>query len=469
MHKIIPDIFEIMKNYSNPIDIETNIQLYMWNFFSEVMAEIFSMINQSIKEEKQRQGWKVKRNDERTIQYIFGPVRYKRTLMEDPKGNTRYPLDEWLGIKKYQRYSPLVEVQVAELGSDATYRDTSNFIEAWTPVEISHQSVKSMIEKVGKTQSDYDQKLVKDMEEAASLPEGKKLDFLYAEADGVYVRSTEKRKNIEVRHAITYEGWEKNGERVSLRAPRTILTTQSSNSFWKEVQTLTAHEYSLENTQVVTNSDGGKGYTAERFQTAFSQSNYSVMNQLDNYHITQALNRTFGIREKEYKPMVREAIKEKNFEKFELWLTTFESTLEDEKALKRVKDFRTYITNNWKRIFDWRDKVKNVPTDARGLGAMESNQRRITFRMKKRGMHWSKKGCEAMIKVKQGIFNGTLRAAYLKDIKRTARQRRVDKKVIRMSSLLNQKPRPSIGAKDGRIALNAPSSSAIGQLIKTFR
>lgn len=469
MDKIITDIYKIMKDSSNPIKAEEEIQSYMWLVLTEAMQEIFSTMNQVLKEKKQSQGWKVERNDARTIQYIFGPVQYKRTLMKDPNGNNHYPLDEWLGIKKHQRYSPLVEVQVAELVSDATYRDTAKFIEAWTPVEISHQTVKTILERVGKIQGKYDQALVDDMEEAAHLPEGKKVDFFYAEADGVYVRSTEKNKNIEIRHAITYEGWEKNGKRVSLKAPRTILTTNSVAKFWDEVQTLTANEYSLENTRIITNSDGGNGYKAEKFQIAFAQSKYAIINQLDAYHITQGLNRTLGMRDKLYKPEIREAIQAKDLEKFELWLTTYESTLDQDKDIEKVRQFRTYITRNWDRIFDWREHIEDAPSDARGLGAMESNQRRITFRMKKRGMHWSKKGCEAMVKVKQGIFNGTLREAYTGHTKRTTRQQRTDKKVIRLSQILNQKSRPSMGAQQGSIALYASSSSAIGKLFKTFR
>ena len=32
-------------------------------------------------------------------------------------------------------------------------------------------------------------------------------------------------------------------------------------------------------------------------------------------------------------------------------------------------------------------RVDTPPEDARNLGAMELNQRRVTYRMKKRGMH----------------------------------------------------------------------------------
>ncbi|MBU5267837.1 hypothetical protein [Virgibacillus proomii] len=43
----------------------------------------------------------------------------------DENGHNHYPLDKWLGIRKYQRYHPLVEVKVAELASECTYRETA--------------------------------------------------------------------------------------------------------------------------------------------------------------------------------------------------------------------------------------------------------------------------------------------------------------------------------------------------------
>ncbi|KXG43513.1 UPF0236 family transposase-like protein [Tepidibacillus decaturensis] len=145
------------------------------------------------------------------------------------------------------------------------------------------------------------------------------------EADGVFIKGTEKKKSLEVRHAVVHEGWEKNGKRVALREPKVIMTTQLTADFWKEVQAFTAHQYSLENTQIVSNSDGGQGYTAEKFQEAFSQSRYAVLNQLDPYHIAQALNRAIGGGKSEYKDSIRKALKEHNLDDFTLWLDTYES------------------------------------------------------------------------------------------------------------------------------------------------
>lgn len=87
--------------------------------------------------------------------------------------------------------------------------------------------------------------------------------------------------------------------------------------------------------------------------------------------------------------------------------------MEDKESSKKIKEFRTYILGNWDRIFDWRDNFENLPENARGLGAIESNQWHISFRMKKRGMHWSVAGSEAMVKIRQGMLNNTLRDAYL--------------------------------------------------------
>ncbi|MCI3028558.1 ISLre2 family transposase [Desemzia sp. C1] len=469
MDKIISKVYQIIKDSSNLIDTEEAIQVCMYDMFAQLMGQIFTNLNQVIKEEKQREGWKVKREDWKTVQFIFGPVRYRRTLMMDQNHQNHYPLDEWLGIRKYQRHSPLVEVKAAELASKATYRDTADILNEWTAMTISHQTVGTILKRVGEAQANEDEETVTELEESATLPTGKKVDYFYAEADGVFVRGTKKKKGIEVHHALLYEGWEKNGKRVSLKEPKVIMTTKKSAGFWSEVQAFTANRYALQQSQVITNSDGGQGYTAEKFQEAFSQSAFPVLNQLDAYHVSQSLNRAFGRQAHEFKTPIKQALKNHDKDLFTIWMDTYESTLEDAQELKKLKEFRTYISNNWERIFDWREKLESAPKDARRLGAMESHQRHISFRMKKRGMHWSKRGCEAMVKVKQGMFNQTLREAYLHQQNRSSRQQRQAKRTVRLASLFQERTRPSLGAKMGTISLSASNSSALGQLIKSFR
>jgi len=238
------------------------------------------------------------------------------------------------------------------------------------------------------------------------------------------------------------------------------------------VQAFTANEYSLENTQIISNSDGGAGYSCERFKEAFSQASRPLVHQLDSYHIGQALNRTFGWKKSTEKTKVKKSIEDYNLAEFKLLVDTYESTFEDEKKIEKVREFRKYILGHWEFVQDWRERIDDAPKDARGLGAMESNQRHISFRMKKRGMHWSEDGAEAMVKIKQGLLNGTLREAYLISQKtaekRSDRKQRKFKKTVHMTKLLHQKTRPSIGAKQGSIGVYTAHSSAIGRLAKSF-
>jgi len=466
MEYIISKIVELLKDTNSLIEFEEQLKLLMQKVFTQLVGDVFVKLDKMIKQQKLAEGWEYCRSDERSIQFLFGNVTYKRSLMHDKKGRSHYPLDEWLGIEPKQRYSPLVELKVAELASENTYREVADILKEWTAVSLSHTTVGNMVKRVGKAQEEADRALMKELEMAASLPEGKKVDYLFAEADGVFVRGLRKKQSMEVHHAILYEGWENNGKRVSLRQPTVIMTTEPIQTFWDEVQAVAANTYSLEKARVITNSDGGLGYTAERFQTAFSQSEFPVLNQLDTYHVEQAVVRTFGGGKSELKEQVRKAIKTHDLGQFTLYLDTYESTLTDEKSLKKVKEFRSYIQKNWDRIYDWRDKVEDVPDGARGMGAMESNQRHISFRMKKRGMHWSKKGAEAMVKIKQGILNQTLREAYLKHRTRSGKKQRELKQAIRLSELFKQPVRPSIGVKRGSIALFTSHSSATGHLSK---
>lgn len=469
MEQIISNIYKILKETDHLIEFEEKLHLLMYELFTSLVGDVFTHVNKIIKEQKQAEGWKVERSDDKGVYFTFGEVRFNRTLMYDKNGDPRYPLDEWLGIRKRQKYSPLVEVKVAELASKSDYRESARILKEWTVVDMSHTTVGRIVRRVGESQALADKEMVQELEESAYLPEGKQVDFLYTEADGVFVRGLKKKKHLEVSNCIMYEGWEKNGKRVSLRQPKVVMTTQSIDQFWDEVQTIAAHKYSLENTQIVSNSDGGKGYSANRFQNAFSQSQFAHLHQLDAYHIAQAINRTFGYKESELKDKIKQAIKDHNLEDFQLILDTFESSLEDEQAIEKVKKLQTYIVGHWDYVKDWRKRISNPPKDARGLGAIESNQRKISFRMKKRGMHWSPDGAEAMVKVKQGIYNGTLRDVYLASQKRSKRKKREVKRTVRMSEYFRQSTQTSIGVKQGSISLYIAHSSALGKLAKSFR
>src|SRR5690606_13826 len=127
------------------------------------------------------------------------------------------------------------------------------------------------------------------------------------------------------------------------------------------------------------------------------------------------------------------------------------------------------IDGHWDRIFDRRGKVENAPDDARELGALVSNQRQISFRMHRRGTHRSKEGAAVLVNVKRRIRLGALTEGYVQSQRRSKRTQAAVKRTVRVSELLRQPARPSVGANKGSVSLYTAHSSAMGQLLKALR
>jgi hypothetical protein len=63
------------------MEAEENLLRLMHRFFADALEEVFSQLNETIKKQKQGEGWKVERNEQRSIQFLFGTVTFTRTLM----------------------------------------------------------------------------------------------------------------------------------------------------------------------------------------------------------------------------------------------------------------------------------------------------------------------------------------------------------------------------------------------------
>ncbi|MDY0406708.1 UPF0236 family protein [Virgibacillus sp. 179-BFC.A HS] len=133
------------------------MQLYMYEVFAFLLGEVFTRLNNVMTQKKQELGWTVERNDRKRIQFIFGLVEFTHTLMHDTEGKPHYCFDEWIGLRKYQRQSSLVELKVAELASECTYRETARVLKEWTAVNISHTTVGTIVKQVGKAQAKADE------------------------------------------------------------------------------------------------------------------------------------------------------------------------------------------------------------------------------------------------------------------------------------------------------------------------
>ncbi|WP_195276189.1 UPF0236 family transposase-like protein, partial [Heyndrickxia coagulans] len=125
---IISIIAGLLKDTKSLIEFEEQLKLLMQKAFTQWVGEVFEELDKTIKQKKLEEGWEYCRSDNRSVQFLFGSVTFKRSLMRDKRGNSHYPLDECLGLVPHRRYSPLVELKVAELASENTYREVANIL-----------------------------------------------------------------------------------------------------------------------------------------------------------------------------------------------------------------------------------------------------------------------------------------------------------------------------------------------------
>src|SRR5699024_6715975 len=112
MEHIITKIHNLITDTKDLISFEEQVKVLIYETFTELVSENFTHLNKVMKGKARGREYLVERNDSRTIQFSFGAVTYQRALFKDVHENKSiYLLDKWLGFRKYQRYSPFVEVR----------------------------------------------------------------------------------------------------------------------------------------------------------------------------------------------------------------------------------------------------------------------------------------------------------------------------------------------------------------------
>ncbi|WP_317916054.1 UPF0236 family transposase-like protein, partial [Tetragenococcus halophilus] len=132
MDSIVTDLVEVMKKETNFLARERAMMIFFTKLIATITQLAFQTLDEEICAQCKKEGFRVDRKSERTITFLFGPVTYVRRRMKNQANVIRYPLDEFLGIRKGLRYSSLVLRNVAQLGSNMVYRHVSQAIDCLT-------------------------------------------------------------------------------------------------------------------------------------------------------------------------------------------------------------------------------------------------------------------------------------------------------------------------------------------------
>ena len=461
MESIVTEIMEILKGSDNTILREENLMRYLSDLCGNLIAEALEQIDQELYRKYKEQGYYSQRQDERTVQSLFGAITYKRRLMKSPRGESCYPLDKELGWNKGKRYTPLLTRRVAEVASKSVYRAAAEAVTLLTPVSISHEKVRSIVKDVGNSYKAWENKQTEEALEE-KLDTRRKPKVLYIEGDGVCLHG-EGKKKLEIHRLQIYEGIDQSTVRHKLRQASYFADFNRSNVFEQAQEYLDLH-YDLSESLVLTNSDGGSGYEQSAFEELVSGSKRHE-HFLDKYHVNRKVKERLNFVKKGLQDELYKRLRRYDREEVQSVIDTAASLAETPEQEKAVRLLEGYINRNWPYLAP---REKREIEDCEGLGTCESNHRIYSYRMKRQGRCWSQAGGLAMVKLITGLRNAKLDEAMIAEYKgyNKKKSRRFNG-AVRMA-LKKSKFTTHSGIHNGGIANYASSSSPLGRLAKFF-
>lgn len=364
----------------------------------------------SISDELLAKGYIKKNSAERTVLFSFGEVTFSRNRWYKD-GVCYTPVDDYLGLDKNSRYSKELMYQVAEVATYLPYRKVVEVFKLLCGVYITKDVVLKAVKLASVILSEQEDYRFYEEEKE----DKREVDTLYIEGDGLLVKSSEEdseHRNVEIAHFIVHEGSHKIGNnRWELLNKKEFVSLAYSTAKEALIDYI-YNNYNTTNTVLITNADGGKGYSENIFKEIAKNLRFKHHEHFwDAYHVYQQINTVYKEHPLELREKVYDAIFTGNKKLLEAILTTTEGNIEDEEKTIAFQRFSQKLLNRFRFI---------IPAFLRGLanagiGIMESNHRKFSYRMKRRGMYWSKSGCDTMVKLINHVHEKSLRELFFGD------------------------------------------------------
>lgn len=359
-------------------------------------------LDDELRPQMELEGWKYKKTAEKTVTFTIGVVRYKRrAYFKD--GIWRYPVDEELGIVKSGRYSPEMLYQIANYATSMPMRQVSEKFEVSSQLYISKSTVHSTTKKVAKLFEDREEYRYWEEHE---IIERIKAPAVYLEGDGVMVKTQDKEKGIDMAHFLVHTGSKRKSKtRWKLENKSEVVAINHAAAKEKLEDLLTNRYEITPDTLLITNSDMGKGYTPHIFKEIASIFNCQHEHFWDSKHLNMKIKQVFKTLPYNLQERLFTAIQLHSKKQTKMILDTAESMLEEGKELEELVKFRSKLLAN----FQYTKSAELRGLSHRGIGVMETQHRKITYRMKKRGMYWSESGADTMSKMILAVYDQSLR------------------------------------------------------------
>lgn len=349
---------------------------------------------------------------ERTVAFTFGEFTFRRRRWK--KGNKWVvPVDDKLGLKKNVRFSLALMYQIARLATMMPYDKVLQVIEMTYHITITKPTV---VKAVKLCETLLEERKAHRFFEEELQAEKKKANIIYIEGDGVMVKARKQgddNRRFDLSHFIVHTGSQKVSQQRSKLIDKKEFISMNNRLARSQVIDYLYNTFEItEETILITNSDGGHGYTPYVFNEIAKALNIKRHEHFwDPYHVNQLIKSYF-------KPYSEQLIEGALQAIYQHSKSQLQSVFDTTESILTTTEEEVIFENTKQRILQNFRYTK--PARLRGLqkvslGVMETQHRKITYRMKRRGMYWSDWGAETMSQMILLVYEGQLQELFFGD------------------------------------------------------
>ncbi len=397
-------------------------------FANEILRNMLEEYDKKLMDSRDTKLYRHKGKATTTIKAKTGLVEYTRTkyITKDEEGKNKciFLTDEALNIKGIgQVSSGIIELVVRNI-SEVSYRVCAEMINNMTGLSISGVAVWNIVQQLGEEIKQYEKEKVEAHQNDKLKAGEKETPTVYQEADGIMIYTQgkdrkeqienykkqhpneevpKKVRNVELKLGMTYEGWKEVGKNRYALVGKEYVAGYMSGEEMADITNANLHsKYDMSKVELrVLNSDGGSWIKRLLVSKAIYQA--------DSYHLREKINT--HVRDTEDAEILKTMFYKKEYsqmiEYVEELKYKYDGECEEVEKLEELKKYLNKRKDSMKRYKDYdgvKEKIKTYSKRTglkyRNMGCQESNNYcRLTRRMKKKRMSWSKNGSENIAKV----------------------------------------------------------------------
>ena len=342
--------------------------------------------------EGEASGWKNLGREKRRVITAVGEVEIKRRVYRDGEGKRRKPLDEIVGLERYQRETNVVRMMGAWLATQNSYREAADELSYLVRKQITHSKIQRMVWSLGNALADMEETEIEQWDGSEDQEEKIKAPILFGESDGVMISlQREKQRKVEARVGIMYTGKKTVGVgRKRLENKVCMTKIVRNNKEWKlTIQKMADKHYDLSAVEHLITGGDGNTWVKQSFDYLWVKKRENV---LDRFHLYRASKTAMGFN-RETMQMV-ERMRQKGFGEV---VDELNEAYKNARGRKKVRIARyiRYLEDNQNSLMDVQLSEHELSLN---LGGIEGNvDKLVARRMKGRGRSWRIPGARAMV------------------------------------------------------------------------